>query len=55
MLRLGCRDIPAQGLMPPLHPRMTCFRWRDPLEMVVFDLPAKMCYTHRAENLSMTR
>ena len=34
---LGCRDIPAQGLTPPLHPRkgfhpLTRFRWRDPLE-----------------------
>ena len=32
---LGCRDIPAQGLTPPLHPRkghhpLTLFRWRDP-------------------------
>ena len=35
---LGCRDIPAQGLTPPLHPRkgfhpLTRFRWRDPFQM----------------------
>ena len=39
VLRLGCRDIPAQGLTPPLHPRkgfhpLTRFRWRDPMELV---------------------
>ena len=37
LLRLGCRDIPAQGLTPPLHPRkgfhpLTRFRRRFPLE-----------------------
>ena len=37
--RLGCRDIPAQGLTPPLHPRkgfrpLTRFRWRDPLQLL---------------------
>ena len=35
---LGCRDIPAQGLTPPLHPRkgfhpLTRFRWRVPVEL----------------------
>ena len=35
---LGCRDIPAQGLTPPLHPRkghhpLTRFRWRDSVEL----------------------
>ena len=39
MLRPGCRDVPAQGLTPPLHPRkgfrpLTRFRWRDPVELV---------------------
>ena len=39
LLRLGCRDIPAQGLTPPLHPRkghrpLTLFRWRVPLGVV---------------------
>ena len=38
MLRPGCRDVPAQGLTPPLHPRkgfhpLTRFRWRDPVEL----------------------
>ena len=38
LLRPGCRDVPAQGLTPPLHPRkgfhpLTRFRWRVPVEL----------------------
>ena len=38
LLRPGCRDVPAQGLTPPLHPRkgfhpLTHFRWRDYVEL----------------------
>ena len=39
LLRPGCRDVPAQGLTPPLHLRkgfhpLTRFRWRVPLEQI---------------------
>ena len=56
VLRLGCRDIPAQGLTPPLHPRkghrpLTLFRWRVPWELVDGAVTIAGCGAARPETL----